>query len=117
MRSICAICCIWWIGTSNYAADLVLWYRQPAAKDHGMDEALPIGNGSSGALVSGGVPREEIVLDEDSLWSGDANTSGDYQTMGTYQMLGNLIVNLPGHEKFSNYRRDLDIANSLAHVS
>jgi len=81
-----------------------------------MDEALPIGNGSSGALVSGGVPREEIVLDEDSLWSGDANTSGDYQTMGTYQTLGDLVIEFQNQQTCSNYRRDLNIGDALAHV-
>jgi len=100
-----------------FAGNLVLWYEQPMAQGHFMDEALPIGNGRIGGLISGEVAREDIVLNEDSLWSGDANTSGDYGTMGTYQMLGSLIVNLPGHEKFSNYRRDLDIADALAHVS
>jgi alpha-L-fucosidase 2 len=101
----------------TFAGNLVLWYEQPMAQGHFMDEALPVGNGQVGGLISGGVARENIVLNEDSLWSGDANTSGDYGTMGTYQMLGNLIVNLPGQEKFSNYRRDLDIADALAHVS
>jgi alpha-L-fucosidase 2 len=100
-----------------FAGNLVLWYEQPVAQGHFMDEAMPIGNGQVGGLISGGVARENIVLNEDSLWSGDANTSGDYGTMGTYQMLGNLIVNLPGHEKFSNYSRDLDVANAVAHVS
>jgi alpha-L-fucosidase 2 len=99
------------------AGNLVLWYEQPMAQGHFMDEAMPIGNGRIGGLISGGVARENIVLNEDSLWSGDANTSGDYGTMGTYQMLGNLVINLPGHENFSNYRRDLDIADALAHVS
>jgi alpha-L-fucosidase 2 len=99
------------------AGDLALWYQQPMTQGHFMDEAMPIGNGRIGGLISGGVAHENIVLNEDSLWSGDANTSGDYGTMGTYQMLGNLAINLPGHENFSNYRRDLDIADALAHVS
>src|SRR5882762_737314 len=105
------------MSTEVFADDLVLWYEQPMAQGHFMDEAMPIGNGRVGGLISGGVARENIVLNEDSLWSGDANTSGDYGTMGTYQMLGNLIVNLPGHDNFSNYRRDLNIGDSLAHVS
>ena len=100
-----------------FAGKLVLWYEQPMAQGHFMDEAMPMGNGRIGGLIAGGVARENIVLNEDSLWSGDANTSGDYGTMGTYQMLGNLAINLPGHESFSNYRRDLDIADALAHVS
>lgn len=119
-------------GTASFANDLVLWYQHPISSSnyltdalpmgeispsHFMDEALPIGNGRSGALISGGVAREDLVLDEDSLWSGDENPSGDYGTMGTYQMFGHLIINLGGHDNFSNYRRDLDISDALAHVS
>ena len=104
-------------GMCSYASDLALWYQQPIQSGHFMDEALPLGNGRIGALISGGVGRESIVLNEDSLWSGDANTSGNYDTMGTYQMLGNLIINLAGQEKYSTYRRDLDIGDALAHVN
>ncbi len=35
-------------------------------------EALPIGNGSLGAMVYGGVPFEKISLNLDTLWSGTA---------------------------------------------
>ena len=100
-----------------FAGNLVLWYEQPVAQGHFMDEALPLGNGRIGALISGGVGHENVVLNEDSMWSGDANTSGNYDTMGTYQMLGNLIINLPGQENYSAYHRDLDIGEALAHVS
>jgi alpha-L-fucosidase 2 len=44
-----------------------LWYRQPAAI---WTDALPVGNGRLGAMVSGGVPEERIALNEDTLWSG-----------------------------------------------
>ncbi|MGJ8673536.1 glycoside hydrolase family 95 protein [Rubritalea sp.] len=44
-----------------------LWYRQPARD---WNETLPIGNGRLGAMVYGGVNREWIQLNEDSLWSG-----------------------------------------------
>ncbi|WP_168564654.1 glycoside hydrolase family 95 protein [Crateriforma spongiae] len=44
-----------------------LWYRQPARN---WNEALPIGNGRLGGMVYGGVNREWIQLNEDSLWSG-----------------------------------------------
>jgi alpha-L-fucosidase 2 len=33
-------------------------------------EALPVGNGRLGAMVFGGVEKERIALNEDSLWSG-----------------------------------------------
>ncbi len=47
--------------------DLVLWYRRPARK---WVEALPVGNGSLGAMVFGGVRRERIQLNLDTLWAG-----------------------------------------------
>src|SRR5206468_2838142 len=80
------------------ASDLALWYQQPAKT--AITEGLPIGNGWLGGLVLGAPERERIVLDEDSLWTGDENPSGNYETMGAYQFLGDLFVNLPGHEKF-----------------
>jgi alpha-L-fucosidase 2 len=46
-----------------------LWYRQPASN---WNEALPFGNGRLGGMVYGGVNREWIQLNEDSLWSGAA---------------------------------------------
>jgi alpha-L-fucosidase 2 len=49
------------------AAGLSLWYRQPADD---WTEALPIGNGRLGAMVFGGIDRERIQLNVDSLWAG-----------------------------------------------
>ncbi|ASA25790.1 glycoside hydrolase family 95 protein [Paenibacillus donghaensis] len=44
-----------------------LWYRQPADE---WTQALPVGNGRLGAMVYGGFKREQIALNEDTLWSG-----------------------------------------------
>ncbi len=44
-----------------------LWYTRPATV---WTEALPVGNGRLGAMVFGGVARERIQLNEDTLWSG-----------------------------------------------
>ena len=118
---------------------LTLWYQQPVGGtveepvisgkgqppvgmgggkgSHFMNEALAIGNGRIGGLIAGGVTRERIVLNEDSLWTGGENPGGDDKTMGAYQTLGDLFINLPGHENVINYRRDLDIGDALAHVS
>ena len=49
------------------------WYRQPARE---WVEALPVGNGRLGAMVFGGVERERLQLNEDTIWDGfrkDAN--------------------------------------------
>ena len=98
---------------------LVLWYQQPAKS--AMNEALPIGNGRLGGVVFGGVERERIQFNEDSLWTGDENPSGDFDTMGAYQALGDLFLSLdPGTNSAGtasvpqNYRRQLDLATATA---
>lgn len=45
----------------------LLWYQQPAKV---WEEALPLGNGTLGAMVFGGVADERIQLNESSLWDG-----------------------------------------------
>jgi len=56
---------------SSHAAEnpspLTLWYRAPATNWTG---ALPIGNGRLGAMIFGGVDREHLQLNEDTLWAG-----------------------------------------------
>ncbi|MCD4725089.1 MAG: glycoside hydrolase family 95 protein [Bacteroidales bacterium] len=44
-----------------------LWYQQPAKI---WDEALPVGNGRLGVMVFGGVYKERIQVNEESLWAG-----------------------------------------------
>ncbi|HEV8443160.1 MAG TPA: glycoside hydrolase family 95 protein [Steroidobacteraceae bacterium] len=46
---------------------LKLWYQQAAAE---WTEALPIGNGRIGAMVFGGVARERLQLNDDTLYAG-----------------------------------------------
>ena len=47
--------------------ELELWYETPARE---WTEALPVGNGRLGAMVFGGVPRERLQLNEETLWTG-----------------------------------------------
>lgn len=47
--------------------DYILWYNKPAGQ---WTDALPVGNGRLGAMVFGGVERERIQLNEDTLWDG-----------------------------------------------
>jgi alpha-L-fucosidase 2 len=49
------------------ATPLTLWYRQPART---WNAALPVGNGRLGAMIFGGVEREHLQLNEDTLWAG-----------------------------------------------
>lgn len=54
--------------SANARSDaLRLWYTRPATQ---WTEALPIGNGRLGAMVYGGIEREQLQLNEDTLWSG-----------------------------------------------
>ena len=49
------------------AGDLQLWYRHPARE---WVEALPFGNGRLGGMVFGGIERERVQLNDDTIWSG-----------------------------------------------
>lgn len=49
------------------AGDLQMWYRRPARE---WVEALPFGNGRLGGMVFGGVERERVQLNDDTIWSG-----------------------------------------------
>jgi alpha-L-fucosidase 2 len=99
------------------AADLTLWYREPANNAKPMNEALAIGNGRMGGLIFGAPERERICINEDSLWTGEENPSGDDSSMGSYQVFGNVYVNFPGHTNASGYRRELDLGTAQARVS
>lgn len=49
------------------ANPVTLWYGRPARE---WLESLPFGNGRLGGTVFGGVDRERIQLNEDTIWSG-----------------------------------------------
>lgn len=45
----------------------LLWYNKPAEQ---WTDALPVGNGRLGAMVFGGINRERIQLNEETIWDG-----------------------------------------------
>jgi alpha-L-fucosidase 2 len=129
------------------AADRVLRYDRPAQS---WNEALPVGNGRLGAMVFGGVPRERIQFNEESLWTGgphDYSHPGASEYLGkirellfagkpreaealamerfmsvplgqmAYQPFGDLTIDLPGHERFTDYVRSLDIGRAVSGVT
>lgn len=53
---------------SSAPSPLSLWYTRPAKV---WTEALPLGNGRIGAMVHGGVGREHLQINEDTLTSGE----------------------------------------------
>ena len=58
---------------------LSLWYVKPATR---WEQATPVGNGRLGAMVYGGVGKEIIQLNEESIWAGPPvpEMSGDIST-------------------------------------
>jgi alpha-L-fucosidase 2 len=86
------------------AADLTLWYPQPAT--NWMTQALPIGNGQMGAMIFGGITREHIQFNEESLWIGDE------QDTGAYQAFGDVFVEF-NHADGTNYHRELDLQRAV----
>jgi alpha-L-fucosidase 2 len=119
----------------------LLWYTRPASA---WTEALPLGNGSLGAMVFGGVPRERIALNLDTLWSGGPRewdnpgalpllphvralaaqgrfaeaTAACTGMMGpfteSYLPLGDLWIEYGEHGDLDGYRRELDLSTAVA---
>ncbi|MEJ6980903.1 glycoside hydrolase family 95 protein [Pedobacter sp. P351] len=48
--------------------NLKLWYTNPASN---WNEALPIGNGRLGAMVFGNPAKEQLQLNEETVWAGE----------------------------------------------
>lgn len=88
---------------------LRLWYVEPA--EDWMKSALPIGNGRLGAMIFGGVGKEEIQFNDKTFWNGSKTERG------TYQNFGSVFIEFEGQNKYSSYERALDIENALATVS
>jgi alpha-L-fucosidase 2 len=97
---------------SSLAADapLVLYYDKPAARWE--QEALPIGNGSMGAMLFGGLTQDQIQFNEESLWIGDE------QDTGAYQAFGDVFIKLGADTaKPTLYRRELDLRRAVHTVT
>jgi alpha-L-fucosidase 2 len=69
------------------ASPLTLWFRNAAKA---WTEALPVGNGTLGAMVFGGVEHERLQLNEHSLWTGhrvDDDTPSARETIAEMRRL------------------------------
>src|SRR5215831_13563438 len=71
------------------AKPLELWYRKPASKWE--SEALPVGNGSLGAMIFGGVEHERLQLNEHSLWSGHREVIDSPRTLDALPKVRQLL--------------------------
>ena len=77
-----------WMMLSAHAQNLKLWYQQPAKT---WVEALPVGNSSMGAMVYGGTSREELQLNEETLWGGGPYRNDNPKALESLAEVRNLI--------------------------
>lgn len=96
-----------WINGQPVQSDQKLWYTQPASK---WLEAIPIGNGSLGGMIFGGVDQEHIQFNEESL------VTGTTQNVGYYQPFGDVYVDFSGL-KSEQYNRELNLNEGIHQVS
>lgn len=82
--------------------DHLLWYPSPAGE---WTDALPLGNGRLGAMVFGGVTRDEFQLNEDTLWSGGPYLPVNPDARGHLETVRELIF-------AGRYREAQDVANA-----
>ena len=107
--------------TISSASDLVLWYQQPAVVTRSsplINEALPIGNGQLGGLIAGGhgarTDRVERGQPVDRRRKSQRQLQHDGRLSDARQTCSSIC---PGMKTSTDYRRDLDIGDALAHVS
>ncbi|HAR68023.1 MAG TPA: glycoside hydrolase family 95, partial [Lentisphaeria bacterium] len=58
----------------------IIWMDKPAGD--WQQECLPIGNGRMGCMIYGGIEKEHIQFNEDTVWIGDEEDTGSYQAFG-----------------------------------
>ncbi len=80
IKRTCVSVILFLIADSNSAAqtpdNLKLWYDRPAAV---WEETLPLGNGRLGMMPDGGIHKENIVLNDITLWSGSEQDANNYE--------------------------------------
>lgn len=69
---------------------LKLWYNQPAKL---WVEALPIGNGRLGAMIYGNPSKEEIQLNENTIWAGQPHRNDNIEAKDALSLVREYIFN------------------------
>ncbi|MHA4847614.1 glycoside hydrolase family 95 protein [Flavitalea antarctica] len=122
---------------------LKLWYEAPATA---WEEALPLGNGKTGAMIFGGIKEERYQLNDNTLWSGypePGNNPGaaallpqvrerifksDFDSAATiwkkmqgpysarYLPLADLRISFASTGKITDYKRELDLNDAISFV-
>lgn len=72
----------------SFADTLKLWYKQPAKT---WVEALPLGNSRLGVMVYGGTEKEELQLNEETMWGGGPYRNDNPAAVNSLEKVRNLI--------------------------
>ena len=94
MRNI-ALITMFLFALSVRADNLKLWYKQPAQT---WVEALPLGNSRMGAMVYGGMAREEIQLNEETFWAGSPYRNDNPKALESLDEIRALIFDQKNEE-------------------
>lgn len=68
--------------------NLKLWYKAPARQ---WVEALPVGCGSMGAMVYGGIENEQLQLNEETVWGGGPHQNNPVGLPAQLSKIRNLV--------------------------
>ena len=82
---------------------LLLWYDKPAKI---WEETLPLGNGKLGMTPDGGINRENIVLNDITLWSGGKQDANNYEAYKSLPKIRQLILDGKNDEAQELVNRD-----------
>ncbi len=112
------------VGSTTWRPEskLTLWYTTPATltkvANTWMEYSLPIGNGQLGASLFNGVSRDQVLINEKTLWQGRSTDNGS--SYGGYQVFGSLFAEMSDEAGFGNtaetaateYYRALDLSTA-----
>ncbi len=73
----------------SQSADRVLYFKKPAVI---YQEALPVGNGTLGALIGGNPNYDKISLNEKTLWSGGVQDADNENAYSYLREIQNLLL-------------------------
>jgi alpha-L-fucosidase 2 len=87
-----------------------IWDNRPAKT--WMEDAYPIGNGRIGGMIFGGINKEHIQFNDNTLWTGNETDRGMYQAFGDLY----IDFDKADSQTPADYKRELNIDNSLHQI-
>ena len=77
------------VAEKNETTGVGIWFNQPATT---WSEAIPIGNGTLGGMVYGGIESDTIKINEETLWSGGPRDLQNYDAINHLPEIRQLLL-------------------------